>query len=578
MMKRIGLILSLTFMAFSLFAERGNVTILYTNDVHTYIANTVKDKATGKKVPGLSYASVAALRQDLIAEGKSVALVDAGDHAQGTAYGAMDNGASIIKLMNAAGYDVATFGNHEFDYGAARVFEIMKEANFPYLACNFLTVKKNKPVTDAYKVLKFGKTKVAFVGVMTPETYTKSTPAYFMDETQTEFIYKIAAGEDGKELYETVQKTVNKAAKKADYVVVIGHLGVDPTSSPWTSEEVIANTYGFDAFIDGHSHSTIPMKVVKNSKGKDVVLSSTGSYLAAIGKMSLSASGITSELVTSYEKTDAEVAAIAKEWTESVDAQLNQEIAVLDAPMYINDPENPKNRLIRKQETNLGDFVPDAVYYYFNEVEKLDCDIGIGNGGGIRVDVPAGSYTYNSAKKVQPFGNVMCLIEMTGKEVLDVLEFGSRKVGTGENGGFIHVAGAKFTIDTSIPDSCKVNDKGMWTAGPETLDAYRVKDVQIYNKKTGAWEALDLNKKYAMGGINYTLRQMGDGFAMFGNTTLLKDYCGEDYLVAASYAKAFAKGADGKPHINTKGSPLNSYKNYMIDYENPNGSGRITIK
>lgn len=577
MKKRVGIILSLAFLAFSLFAERGNVTILYTNDVHTYIANTVKDKS-GNKVPGLRYGSIAAMRDELKAQGKEVAVVDAGDHVQGTAYGAMDNGASIIKIMNAVGYDVATLGNHEFDYGAARVFEIMKEAKFPYVACNFLKTKNNKPVTAAFKVIKYGKTKIAFVGIMTPETYTKSTPAYFMDEKQEKFIYKISAGEDGKELYEAVQKAINKASKKADYVVALGHLGIDPTSSPWTSKEVIANTYGLDAFIDGHSHNTVPQEIVKDAKGNNVVLTQTGSYLAAIGKMTLAGDKITSELVTSYDKSDATVDAIVNEWAKSVDDKLNEEIAILDAPMYINDPANPKTRLIRKQETNLGDFVPDGAYYYFNEVEKLDCDMAIGNGGGIRVDVPAGSYTYNSAKKVQPFGNVMCLVQMTGKEVLDFLEFGARKVGVGENGGFIHVAGCKFTVDTSIPDSCKVSAEGLWTAGPASLDAYRVKDVQFYNRKDGTWEALDLNKKYSVAGVNYTLRLMGDGFAMLGNTVLLKDYCGEDYLVSAEYAKSFAKGADGKPHISSKNSPLASYKNYPIDYENPAGSGRITIK
>ncbi|MBB5226469.1 bifunctional metallophosphatase/5'-nucleotidase [Treponema ruminis] len=576
MKKYFGLILSLFFIsAVSAWGKpRGEVTILYTNDVHTYIANTVKDKE-GKKVPGLSYGSIVALRDDLKAQGKEVALVDAGDHIQGTAYGAMDKGAGIVKIMNAAKYDAATIGNHEFDYGTKRLFEIIKEAKYPYLSCNFLLAKNNKPVTDAYKILKFGKTKVAFIGIMTPETYTKSTPVYFMDEARTKFIYKIGAGDDGKELYSMVQKAIDAVSKKADYIVALGHLGDDPASSPWTSVDVIENTHGLDAFIDAHSHSTVPEKFVKDSSGKDVLLSQTGYYFAAIGKLTLSDKGASSELIKSYDRSDEKISAIVKDLVSTVDGKLNEEIALSDVPLYINEPENPKSRLIRKQETNLGDLVADAAYYYFNEVEQLKCDMSIANGGGIRADLPAGSYSYNSAKKVQPFGNVMCLVELTGQEILDALEFGARNVGTGENGGFLHVAGIKFTIDTSIPNTIKTSAEGLWTSAPTE---YRVRDIQVYNKETASYEPIDLAKTYTLGGMNYTLRNMGDGFAMLANTKLVKDYVSEDYLMTSAYVKSFAKGEDGITHISTANSPLSSYKNYLLDYENPNGSGRITIK
>ena len=573
MNKKSVLLVSVLFgMLVTSFAQtRGDVTILYTNDVHTYIANTVKDK-DGNKVPGLSYGSIAALRDDLKAQGKNVALIDAGDHIQGTAYGAMDSGASIIKFMNAAKYDLATVGNHEFDYGADRLFEIFKEANYPYIACNL--TKNNKTVLDSYKIMTFGNTKVAFVGIMTPETITKSTPTFFMDKAHKKFIYKIASGSDGKELYKSVQKAVDEASKKADYVVAVGHLGDDPSSAPWRSVDVIANTYGIDAFIDGHSHSTVPQKLVKNAKGKDVVLSQTGSYFAAIGVMTLSANGITSELINSYERSDESIDALVKEWAGEVDTRLNQEIAIADVPFYINNPET-KKRLIRSQEMNSGDFVADTAYYYFNEIEGLNCDIAISNGGGIRADLPNGSYTYNSAKTVQPFGNVLCLVEVKGKDVLEALEFGARKAGIGENGGFLQVAGIKYTIDTSKESAVETTTEGLWVKSPVS---YRVTDVQVYNKANGTYEALDLNKTYTIGGVNYILRNMGDGFAMFGNVKLVKDYVSEDFLAASAYAKAFAKEADGKPHLSSKNSPLSSYKNYLLDYENPMGSGRIIIK
>ena len=577
-MRKLKLALSslLMMMAVFAFAERGKITVLYTNDVHTYIANTVKN-SEGKKVPGISYGSVAAMKKDLEAKGENVALVDAGDHIQGTAYGAMDSGKSIIRFMNEAGYQVATLGNHEFDYGTARAFEVMKEAKFPYVSCNFYRTKNSKLVLPAFKILKFGKTKVAFVGISTPETYTKSTPAYFMDSEQKNFIYKFWAGTDGKELYNAVQDAIDKASKKADYVIALGHIGDDPSSSPWTSVEIIQNTKGLDAFIDGHSHSTVPMKIVKDAAGKDVVLSQTGSFFAAVGKMTLDGDEIKTELVTKYENSDEKVDGLVKEWAKKVDDSLNEVIAVADSNLYITNPENPKERLIRKQETNLGDLIPDSVYWYFNEIEGLNCDIGIGNGGGIRVDTPAGDFTYNSAKKIQPFGNVICLVELKGQDILDALEWCSRSAGKGECGGFLHVAGLKYTIDTSIEPTLTSTPEGMWQAGP-TGD-YRVKDVQVYNKKNGEYEPLDLEKTYTVGGINYTLRSSGDGCAMFAKAKLVKDYIGEDYLITCAYVKAFGgKDEKGLPHITTKNSPLSSYKNYLLDYENPNGSGRITLK
>ena len=555
--------------------NRGEVTILYTNDVHSYIANTVKS-ADGKSVPGLSYGSIVALRDDLKAQGKEVALVDAGDHIQGTAYGAMDKGASIIRFMNAAKYDVATLGNHEFDYGMNRVFEIIEEADFPYVSCNFLRTSDNTTVTDAYKIFTFGKTKVAFVGITTPETYTKSVLTYFMDEEHSKFIYKIGAGNDGQELYGMVQKAIDEAAKKADYIVAIGHLGDDPSAAPWTSTDVISHTHGLDAFIDAHSHSTVEHAVVKDALGQDVLLSQTGCYFAAIGCMTLSDNGITSKLITDYDSSDETIDAMIKDWAADVDKKLNKEIAISDVPFYINSAdEKTKQRLVRSQETNLGDFITDAIYYYFNEVEQLRCDIAVINGGGVRTDLPVGPYSYNSIKKVLPFRNVVCLMEITGQEMLDALEFGARKVGKGENGGFLQVAGIRYTIDTAVPDTIKTSEQGLWISPP---DKYRVKNVEVYNKESAGYEALDLTKTYTIGGINFMLRNLGDGFAMLANAKLVKDYVNEDYLVAAAYMMSFTKGRDETPHISTANSPLAAYKNYLIDYENPLGSGRITIE
>ena len=549
--------------------DKSDVTILYTNDVHTYI---------DKQSPKLTYAAIADLKQSYQNAGKDVLLVDAGDHVQGTAYGSMDEGASIIKLMNAAGYDVATPGNHEFDYGMDRAKAIMKEADFPYLSCNWVDLRTTLRVLPSVKVFVRGGRRIAFVGVTTPETFTKSTPAYFMDKAQRKYIYDIQGGEDGKKLYDAVQKAINKAKLLADVVIGLGHLGVDPSSSPWTSEEVIAHTSGFDAFIDGHSHTVMENKQVQDASGKAVTLTQTGSYFANVGEMTIAADGtITTKLIPTHEGMDANIAAMQTGWVNTVDDMLGEKIAVGDSDFYVTDPAAGKRR-IRSAETNLGDFVADGIYAYFNEVEKLHCDLAIMNGGGIRADVPAGDWTFKTCKQVSPFGNVACLMSVTGKQIQDALEFAARFAGEGgkENGGFLQVAGATYEIHTDIPNTVQTDEKNVWIGS--ATGTPRVQNVKIYDKASGSYLPLDPGATYALAGMNYTLRNLGDGFAMFDGAELIKDYVSEDYLVMATYAMIF-DGADaaGLPHLSSANSPLAAYPGYLLNYEQPYGAGRITI-
>ncbi len=551
------------------YGDKSDVTILYTNDVHTYI---------DKQSPKLTYAAIADLKQSYQNAGKDVLLVDAGDHVQGTAYGSMDEGASIIKLMNAAGYDVATPGNHEFDYGMDRAKAIMKEADFPYLSCNWVDLRTTLRVLPSVKVFVRGGRRIAFVGVTTPETFTKSTPAYFMDKAQRKYIYDIQGGEDGKKLYDAVQKAIDKAKLLADVVIGLGHLGVDPSSSPWTSEEVIAHTSGFDAFIDGHSHTVMENKQVQDASGKAVTLTQTGSYFANVGEMTIAADGtITTKLIPTHEGMDATIAAMQTGWVNTVDDMLGEKIAVGDSDFYVSDPATGKRR-IRSAETNLGDFVADGIYTYFNEVEKLHCDVAIMNGGGIRADVPAGDWTFKTCKQVSPFGNVACLMSVTGKQIQDALEFAARFAGEGgkENGGFLQVAGATYEIHTDIPNTVQTDEKNVWIGS--ATGTPRVQNVKIYDKASGSYLPLDPGATYALAGMNYTLRNLGDGFAMFDGAELIKDYVSEDYLVMSTYAMIF-DGADaaGLPHLSSANSPLAAYPGYLLNYEQPYGAGRITI-
>lgn len=532
-----------------------DVVILYTNDVHTYIDNAEEDEN------GLTYSKVAAYKGSL----DNALLVDAGDHIQGTAFGSMDDGATIIELMNATGYDVATLGNHEFDYNMEGTMNVISWADFPYVSCNFYHEKDGVPgnnVLHSYEVFEVGGVKIAVIGITTPESFTKSTPAYFQDD-EGNYIYGIAGGEDGQALYDAVQAAIDAASAEADYIIALGHLGVDPSSQPWTSKEVIANTTGLDAFIDGHSHTTVETEEVTDEAGNTVVLTQTGEYLNALGQMTISANGtITTELLTGEDLADvtpdADVKAIEDDWIAQVNKELGVVIGSTDNVLDNYDADG--NRLVRKQETNTGDFAADALYYLFDDM-GLDVDVAVMNGGGIRNEAITGDISYLTCKEIHTFGNVACLQTVTGQQILDALEWGAKDVAPAgevavENGGFLQVSGLKYTINTAIPSTVQQDDKGVWTGGP--TGEYRVTDVQVLNNETGAYEPLDLEAEYNLAGYNYTLRDLGDGFAMFDGAVNVLDYVKEDYMVLANYVQSFEDGV-------------------VTGYDNVYGQGRITI-
>ena len=550
----------------------GDITILYTNDVHSYIDEDI------------TYSTIASYKDSL----DNVLLVDAGDHIQGTAYGSMDEGETIIELMNAAGYDLATLGNHEFDYGMDGALSTIESADFDYVSCNFYSINddgSDETVLDSYEVFEVNGVSIAFIGITTPESITKSTPAYFQDEDGN-YIYEIAGGSDGSELYEAVQTAIDAASEEADIVIALGHLGVDESSSPWTSEEVIANTTGLDAFIDGHSHTTMESETVTDKEGNSVVLTQTGCYLDNLGQMTITINddgtySITTELLDSEDLAevtpDSEVAAIEENWIAEVDELLGEKIAESDIEFTIYDEDG--NRLIREAETNMGDLNADAYYWYINEVANLDCDVAIMNGGGIRASAEAGDWTYLTCKTINTFGNVLCVVEVTGQDILDALEFGARyttaDASGAECGGFLQVAGLTYKVDTSIENTITEDENSIWVSGPSE---YRVYDVQVYNKETGEYEDLDLDATYTLGGTNYTLRDCGDGFDMFSDSYLVLDGICEDYLALAAYVAAFTDtDGNGYANISTETSPLASYEGYLLDYENASGSGRISI-
>ena len=524
--------------------ESGKIVILHTNDVHCGIDQAKNDAG---EVTNIGYAGVAAYKTAMEAAygAENVTLVDAGDAIQGGPIGTLSKGAYIVEIMNQVGYDLAIPGNHEFDYGMDNFLTLAREkAEYAYLCANF-TDLEGKAVLDGYQVLTYGDVKVGYVGIDTPESFTKSTPTYFQDAAGN-YIYSFSQGNEGKDLYDVVQKAVDAAkAEGADYVVALGHLGVDEQSSPWTSTEVIANTTGIDVLIDGHSHSTFA-KTEKNQAGEDVLVAQTGTKLANLGKVVIDTKTgeITSELVAAKDcaAEDEATGAFVKGINDEFAGVLKKVVAKTDVDLTTKDPATGK-RAVRSAETNLGDLCADAYRV------MLDADVAFVNGGGVRADIPAGEITYEQIINVHPFGNEACVVETTGQDILDALEMGAR-VTPEENGGFLQVSGLTYTIDTSIPSSVVLNDEKEFV---KVDGERRVKDVKVNG------EAIDPAKTYTLASHNYMLKSGGDGFVMFKDDALLKDCVMIDNQVLINYI------------VDELGGVVSA------DYSDPKGQGRITV-
>ena len=519
-----------------------DIVILFTSDVHCGIDQ------------GFGYAGLSEIYDHLVAQGNKVILVDDGDNIQGEPIGTMTKGEALVDLMNKVGYSVAIPGNHEFDYGMEQFLSLAKQAKFSYVSCNFN--HEGELVFDPYVIRELDGMKVAFVGVTTPKTLTSSTPRYFQDENG-EFVYGFFQDETGEGVYNAVQSAVDDArAEGADYVVVLGHMGNEEECHPWTYSDVISNVSGIDVFLDGHSHDTDQV-VMKDKDGKEVIRAACGTKLSCIGWCRIDTEGkITTGLYTWNNNESApallgianKTSALVDKATSALEKKLKEVVASSEVLLTINDPEevdaNGKPiRMVRRAETNLGDLCADAYRI------QSGADIAFVNGGGIRVSINAGKITLNDILKVHPFGNAMCVIEVTGQQILDALEGGARAV-PGENGGFLQVSGLSYEIHSYFESPCKSDENSMF-AGIE--GERRVQNVLVDGKP------IDPEATYTLASHDYMLLNNGDGYTMFDGAPLLQDRVKLDNQVLIDYITETLEGVIGE------------------EYEDLTGEGRIVI-
>ncbi len=535
-------------------SESKGIVILHTNDVHCGID---ADEDT------FGYAELAAYREKLESEGYTTLLVDAGDYSQGDVIGTVSSGGYLIDIMNELDYDVAVPGNHEYDYGMDRFYELAELSEFDVISSNFILLSTGKPVLSESVIKEVDGVKIAFIGITTPATVTSSTPKYFQND-KGEYIYGFCSGGNGQELYDKVQETVDKVKNDgADYVIALGHLGIGE-GNEWTSDLVIANTTGIDVFIDGHSHSVIEGENYPDKNKNNVLLSSTGTKLSNFGAVTISNNSISAELISKSEyvyteKSDSSETAAYNKVSDMIDKiqneydeAVNKVVGNSKVNLIANDPEDG-SRLVRMQETNLGNYCADA----YRTV--TGADIGIVNGGGIRANINKGDITYGMFISVHPYCNEICMTEATGQDILNALEFGAMEY-PDASGGFLQVSGLTYEIHSYLPSTVKIDENEEFIS---VEGEYRVKNVVVNGTP------LDLNKTYTLATNNYIIKNGGDGYNMFKDNTLLLDSISLDNAALITYLNDYLDGEIGEEYAETQGR-------ITIYTQNPSDKNEVT--
>jgi len=505
-------------------ADSEDIVILYENDVHCAIEG---------------YAKLAAMKQELSQTHDHVGVVSVGDYVQGSSLGAISRGEYIIRTMNLVGYDAVALGNHEFDYKLPRLQELVTMMDTKPTCCNFAKVDAGEPMFKPYTMVTYGQIHIAYIGITTPDTITSSSPLQFMND-QGEHIYTF----HGSDLYATVQSTIDAAkAAGADYIIGLSHLGTEDVYEQWSAQSVVQNTSGLDVVLDGHSHSVVESMTVNDQNGEAVVISSTGTKFQYIGKLTISDGNITTDLVEveSYQNTHQAVSDYV--------AQVQAEYSVLgdrvigDSTVDLTTVDENGERLIRKQETNLGDFCADAYRVV------LGADIGLQNGGGIRADMAAGEITFNDILSVFPFNNTVCVVEATGQQIINMLELGVVNY-PNEDGTFQQVSGITFTLDDTIPSSVVLDENLMFVA---VEGSRRVKDVKVLDRERGEYLPIDLTKTYTVASHSYLLLEQGGGASMFRDAKVVKNDGMLDVELLEMYITEHLNGTIGTEYADWQG-------------------------
>ena len=486
------------------------IVILYENDAHCAVEG---------------YARLAGQRDAERQHTPYVAIVSSGDFAQGNTVGSLTKGEAIVRIMNAVGYDYLTIGNHEFDYTVPQMQHLSELLTAKTLCCNFSRYEEDNDDKDddrddddlypAYEVKDFGGTKVGFIGVATPSTFRSSTPTYFIDDNGN-LLYNFHQ----TDTYECVQEAVNDAREEgAEVIIVLSHLGDDPEVA--YSRGLIAATHGIDVVLDGHAHHVLNERLV-NDRGDSVTLTSTGTKFAYIGRLTIDTDNrVTTELlpISDCHRVNQAVQDTVLAIQQELEARVNAPVGT--TAFALADRDNQDNRLVRKQETNLGDFMADVARY------TTGANIGVCNGGGLRAGLYNETITFGNIVSIWPFNNTMRVVECTGQQLLDAFEVSAANLPR-ENGDFMHVSGLRYTINPHVPTSVIWDDNRMFNGVGKTR---RIAKMEVFMlaggesdklpyEQRGTWQQVNPNAVYTIGGQSYIIACSGAS-GMFAKMRLL---------------------------------------------------------
>lgn len=500
------------------------IVILYENDVHCSVEG---------------YPLLVSVRKECQSTTDYVSTVSCGDFASGSVVGAISKGEQIARIMNHVGYDAVVLGNHELDYGATQMFRLTDSLDAPVLCANLKNVQTEEFPYPAYHIVSYGDVDIAYIGFTT----TTSGTATSLSDEQGNPLYSFMC----EDFYNNAQYFIDEARSKgADYVIALSHLGDSQKDIHPKSTSLIANTTGLDAVIDGHDHHVIEEQFINNKEGKPVLLTSSGSNFQYVGKLVIDTDGkICSSLINITNSNivpDKETAQFVSSVKEEIESLGNFVIGHSDVKLTIND-ENGK-RIVRKQETNIGNFCADAFRAF------TDADIALVNGGGIRADIEQGEILFNDLYNVMPFGDMIATGNITGQQLLDVLEYAVSFL-PAEAGVFMQVSGLRFKINPDIPTLVVMDPETQMFSHIKNGER-RVSEIEILDKQSGKYKEIELSRKYTIATLDFLILELG-GSGIFKGVEPHSTYWGADIEILCNYLENNLSGTIGSEYCKPQG-------------------------
>ncbi|MDO4218753.1 MAG: bifunctional UDP-sugar hydrolase/5'-nucleotidase [Synergistaceae bacterium] len=527
--------------------------ILFTHDTHCHYSENI------------GFAGVAAIKKDLQSKNpnRKLFLIDLGDAIQGTAYGVFSFGEYSVDIMNLLHYDIAILGNHAFDYLFPALVKAVKRSNTKHwLVANLVYTGPGKNPLSMIKpftieTVNYGKgkkMKIGFVGVTTPKSITDGNPRYFMQDGK--FVWSLwgrGAAQDRFTFYESIQQAINSCRKAgAEMVILLTHLGTDENFAPYQSVDLVHNVTGADLVLDSHSHSVLPRREEKDKSGKIVPITSTGCWLENVGHVTIyDDKTAATELINKKDVTKDGKVVRDEAIQKKIDAIVGQMDKLLsrkvgESEVTMTRLNEKGERLSKVAEIPFGNFCADAARYV------AGAQIGLMNGGGMKAKIKKGQLTEKDLFELYPAVGFLAKIEVTGQQLLDLLEFAYSKTDkyenlhfdpkskepSEENGAFMHVSGLKVVVDSSIPTPVII-ENSLFKAIKGKRRVVSVKLVTDDGKEV----PIDPKKTYTAAGNSFGLVSGGDGNTITENCKLLNTISNDHYFKTyVKYVENFLHG------------------------------------